>query len=538
VSESKSREPEGHDDCPACRGPSADQNAGPSRHQLSRRSALRLAAGAGAALVVAPHVRAEPRRVGIAAARALAAPRPEWPIPPIVTRAAWGADEAIRHGGQEYDTVIEKIVIHHTATPSNPADPAAALRGVYTHAVTAGGYIDLQYNWMIDHNVRIYEGRWASDYPPGVAHTGEANGANVRGGHAEAHNSRTIGVCFIGTYTNAMPPDVAIEALVQLLAWKCARWGIDPMGSGAYANATGGVSGLWNITSHRETKNAIGDATTCPGDPLISLLPQIRERVAARLRDGSTGYWIASGEGRLFTFGQVPDHGDTRRLGIPAQIMGITGHPSGQGYWTYGIDGGVFSFGAAQFFGSTGGMRLNRPVIGMAGVPDGNGYWLVASDGGVFSFGSAQFYGSTGALRLNSPVIGMCPAPGGGGYWLYARDGGIFSFGNAQFYGSTGAIRLNKPIVAMAARPQADGYWLIAEDGGVFAFGGAQFHGSTGGIRLNSPVIGAIATTTGNGYMLLARDGGVFSFGDAPFYGSAAGLVAGNAVGFAGRLRP
>ena len=38
--------------------------------------------------------------------------------------------------------------------------------------------------------------------------------------------------------------------------------------------------------------------------------------------------------------------------------------------------------------------------------------------------------------------------------------------------------------------------------------------------------------------MLLARDGGVFSFGDAPFYGSAAGCVAGNAVGFAGRLRP
>jgi len=512
-------EQESHDDCPACR-------AG-----LTRRTALRMAAGGGALLATAPLLPSGAHRpVALDGARSLAAPRPDWPLPAIVTRAEWGANEALRKGGQEYDGTVEKIVVHHTVTPNNPADPAAVLRGIYQTAV-AGEYIDVQYNWMIDHNGRIYEGRWATDYPPGAPHTGERNGANVRGGHALAHNSRSIGVAFMGTYTDFRPPDVAIEALVTLLAWKCARWGIDPLGATPYTNGDGQVVTIPNICGHRDTK-----PTTCPGTPMHSMLPEIRARVDARLRDGTTGYWIASRQGQLFAFGAMPDHGDTRRLGIRTDIVGVTGHPSGQGYWMVGSDGGVFTFGAAQFYGSTGGMRLNAPVISMSTTPGGDGYWLVARDGGVFTFGGARFHGSMGATRLNAPVIGMCPTPSGGGYWLYARDGGIFSFGDARFYGSTGGIRLNKPIVAMAARPQSDGYWLVAEDGGVFAFGAAPFLGSAAPYNLRSPVISMMASSSGNGYILLARDGGVFTFGDAPFYGSAAGLLA-EAVGFAGRLR-
>lgn len=513
-----SREAGAGGDCPAC------------RDGLTRRSALRIAAGTGAVLAAAPYMtRGTHRAADISAVRTLAAPRPDWPAPAIVTRAEWGANEAIREPGQEYDSTVEKIIVHHTVTPNNPADPAGVLRGIYQTAV-AGEYIDVQYNWLIDHNGRVYEGRWATDYPAGAVHTGELNGNNVRGAHSGGHNSRTVGVAFMGTYTDFRPPDVAIEALVTLLAWKCARWAIDPEGATPYTNGDGGVSQIPNICGHRDTK-----ATTCPGTPLWSMLPEIRARVAARLRDGTNGYWIASRAGQLFSFGAMPDHGDTRRLGIGSEIRGVTAHPSGQGYWMFGSDGGVFTFGAAQFYGSTGGMRLNAPVIGMSGAPSGNGYWLVARDGGVFTFGGAGFYGSTGATRLNAPVIGMCPTPTGGGYWLYARDGGIFSFGDAVFFGSTGAIRLNKPIVAMAARPQGDGYWLVAEDGGVFAFGAAPFVGSAAPFGLGSPIVSIMPTLTGRGYMLLARDGGVYTFGDAPFFGSASGRLA-EAVGLAGRL--
>jgi hypothetical protein len=501
---------------------------------------LRLGLGAGAAAAIAPHVHlgglagtggseGSDGALALGGARAIAARQPNWPVPPIVTRAQWGANEAIRKPGTQYDDGVEKIVVHHTATPNNPADPAAVLRSIYAHAVSQE-YIDVQYNWLIDHTGRIYEGRWARDYG-NQRHNGEsASGFNARGAHALNHNTRTIGIAFMGTYTTTLPPQPAIESLVTLLAWKCARWGIDPLGASAYRSATGAVEGFSNICGHRNVR-----ATTCPGDPLLSILPALRLQVAARLRGGKTGYWVAGANGSTIAFGDLPDRGDTRRMGVNARIVGIAGHPRGRGYWTFGRDGGVFSFGEAHFFGSTGGIRLNRPIVGMAATPTGKGYWLVASDGGIFSYGDARFHGSTGAIRLNQPIVGMAPTPTGKGYWLVASDGGIFSFGDARFHGSTGAIRLNQPIVGMAATPRGRGYWLVARDGGVFAFGDAKFHGSAGARGTPLPVVGMLATNTGRGYAFLLRDGSVYTYGDAPFFGSAYGQGV-NAVGFAGKL--
>src|SRR5262249_21287683 len=157
-----------------------------------------------------------------------------WPVPPIVTRAQWGADERLRKPGTEYDATVEKLIVHHTVTPNNPPNPAAVLRSIYQVAVS-GVYIDVPYNWLIDQNGRIDEGRWARNYPAGVPHTGEAaNGFNVRGAHALYHNPRTIGVAFMGTFTNSLPTPRAIQSLITLLAWKCARWGIDPLASTVY----------------------------------------------------------------------------------------------------------------------------------------------------------------------------------------------------------------------------------------------------------------------------------------------------------------
>ena len=501
---------------------------------VTRRAALQLGAGAGVAAVAAPYVARHWGRSAdfdVRDAVPAFAPIPNWPVPPIVTRAQWGANESLRKSGQSYDTRIYKIVVHHTGTPNDVRDYAGLCRGILANE-TSGEYIDIAYNWLIDPNGRIYEGRWAQDYPSGVPHTGENLGANVRGAHAIYHNSNTIGIALMGTYDTIAPSPAMLEALVTVLAWKCARWGIDPVGRGSYLASNGALENLFNICGHRDTS-----ATDCPGQRVEPMLPAIRAKVASRI--SGTGYWIATDAGEVLSFGGAAGAAATALgFALSSPIAGIAAPPSAQGYWLFGLDGSVYAIGGARFYGTMHGRYLNAPIVGMASTPSGRGYWLVGGDGGIFSFGDARFFGSTGGMRLNAPVLGMTPTRTGRGYWLYARDGGVFSFGDARFFGSTGSIRLNQPVVSMAARPQGDGYWMIARDGGIFAFGRAPFAGSGASSRSPSPYVAMLPSTTGKGYLMLRNDGRVSVFGDAPYLGDAAGRVFGRAVGIAGRLTP
>jgi glucose/arabinose dehydrogenase len=203
---------------------------------------------------------------------------------------------------------------------------------------------------------------------------------------------------------------------------------------------------------------------------------------------------------------------------LPTAVVGIASTPSGAGYWVATADGRVLTYGDAPFKGSMAGQGLNQPIVGMTPTITGQGYWLVAGDGGIFSFGDALFYGSTGNQVLNQPIVGMASTATGKGYWLVAADGGVFSYGDALFYGSMGAQRLNQPVVGMAASPTGKGYWLVAADGGIFSFGDSLFYGSMGGQPLQQPVTAMSTAPGGKGYRMVAKDGGIFSFG-APFFG-------------------
>ena len=500
--------------------------------RLTRRAALQLGAGAGAAAVVAPYLARLPgsaRAFDISDARPAFAAVKDWPVPPIVTRAQCQANEALRKPGQIYDSTVVKFVVHHTGTPNDVTDYAGLCRGILANE-TSGEYIDIAYNWLIDPNGLIYEGRWARDYPAGKPHTGENGGANVRGAHAIYNNAHTIGIALMGTYDTIDPPAAMIESLVTLLSWKCARWGIDPLGRGSFLATNGVVENIYNICGHRDTS-----ATDCPGQRVEPMLPAIRVKVASRLT--GTGYWIATNLGQVLAFGGAP-LANASGFRLTSPIVGITGNPTATGYWLFSGDGSVYAFGDAVFHGSMHGQGLAAPVVGMAATPSGKGYWLVAGDGGIFSFGDARFFGSTGGMHLNAPVLGMTPTHTGRGYWLYAQDGGVFSFGDAVFFGSTGNIHLNQPVVSMAARPKGDGYWMIARDGGVFSFGSAPYEGSGAGSSSAAPCVAMLPSTTGNGYVMLRSDGRVSAFGDAPDLGDGGGQVFGRAIGIAGKLKP
>ena len=128
---------------------------------------------------------------------------------------------------------------------------------------------------------------------------------------------------------------------------------------------------------------------------------------------------------------------------------GNNAHNSGNGYWMATDESHVYTFGNVHYYGDMASRHLNQPLIGGEARSDDKGYWLLGLDGGIFTFGRAKFYGSTGGLRLNQPINGMERTSSDHGYWLVAYDGGIFAFGDAKFYGSTGSMRLNQPVLGM-----------------------------------------------------------------------------------------
>jgi len=247
----------------------------------------------------------------------------------------------------------------------------------------------------------------------------------------------------------------------------------------------------------------------------------------------------ASGPARVNSvtaYGSAPAQGPdgSARFSRPPVAIARAGAERSAGYWLASDDGAVFSYGAAKFFGSLAGARPAPRVVGIAAPPSGGGYWLAADDGGVFAFGAAPFLGSLGDRRPAAPIAAITATPSGGGYWLVARDGAVFAFGDTPYLGAPSASALHGAVVGIASSPTGKGYWLAAEDGGVFAFGDAAFLGAQNAGAIPAPISGIAAPPSGGGYWLVGKDGQVYAFG-LPDEGSAddAGPVEGTALGIA-----
>ncbi len=181
--------------------------------------------------------------------------------PAVITRAQWGAGDSACSRWPPAYAPVSHIVVHHT-TGSNAfaeSDPAAFIRAIYIYHADSLGWGDIGYNYLIDRQGRIYEGR--------------CGGTRVIGGHAAPYNSGTIGVSILGDYTASYVPAAAVAGLEAFLAWKCQAHGINPQGSGWLRDRV-----FPNIMGHRDCGQ-----TTCPGDRAYALLPQLRSHVALRL---------------------------------------------------------------------------------------------------------------------------------------------------------------------------------------------------------------------------------------------------------------
>ena len=256
--------------------------------------------------------------------------------PAVLRRKDWGANESLRFdspGKEIWPSAyypVQKLIVHHTDTQNNDPDPAATIRSIYYYHAVTEGWGDIGYNFLIDQQGRVYEGRHTIDYPDGSSPTEENSaGYGVTAAHAQGYNSGTVGIALLGTLTSQDATPAARAALENLLAWEADRHGIDPQGSSLYTNPVSGTQATFpNIAGHRDV-----NATECPGGTFYATLPTIRSDVAAQLAPASPSFTLSAsptsrtvvrGSGTTYAISVVPSGG----FGDPVSLS-VSGLPSG-----------------------------------------------------------------------------------------------------------------------------------------------------------------------------------------------------------------
>jgi len=153
--------------------------------------------------------------------------------------------------------------VHHSAGNTTSSDYAAVVRSYYDYHVNTNGWDDIGYNWLVDPNGVIYEGR----------------GENRQGAHFSCMNSNTTGICMIGNYETAIPTNNSITALQDFIAWEACSKNINVLASDYHSNSE---TNLGNVSGHLDGNGLPNSCTTtaCPGANLYPLLGSIRNEVA------------------------------------------------------------------------------------------------------------------------------------------------------------------------------------------------------------------------------------------------------------------
>jgi uncharacterized protein YgiM (DUF1202 family) len=180
--------------------------------------------------------------------------------PPVISRAAWGADETYRFDSRdnefwplEYRDVAH-VIIHHTETVSFQ-NPLAAIRSIYYYHAVERGWGDIGYNYLVDHMGNVYEGRYG--------------GENVVGGHAYEYAYGSSGIGVMGSFGQSETTPEAQAGIVWITAWT-GRY-LDPFGSADFHD----TDDCPTICAHRDV-----NPTACPGSGLYGQLDRIRSLVA------------------------------------------------------------------------------------------------------------------------------------------------------------------------------------------------------------------------------------------------------------------
>lgn len=181
------------------------------------------------------------------------------PQPSYCNRACWNTNGAYPAQTNPTLTTPTHIIVHHTGDGvvfPNSTNWQSKVRYYWDLHVNTNGWADIGYNWLIDRNGTIYEGR----------------GNGIQGAHFSGQNSGTMGVALIGDFTMETPSTNALTSLKNLIAWEAKDKNIDITTSSYHSSSQ---LNLNNISGHSD-----GGSTSCPGTNLYTLLPSIRTGVA------------------------------------------------------------------------------------------------------------------------------------------------------------------------------------------------------------------------------------------------------------------
>lgn len=184
----------------------------------------------------------------------------------VRSRTDWGCpDGEDAKAWRPAYTTVTHAVVHHTAGSNNVANWEAEVRSIWQLHTFTNGWGDVGYNYLIDPNGVIYEGR--------------AGGFGAIGAHFSCRNTNTVGIALLGTFSNVPPAQAAIDSLKRLLAEVTTRNRIDPL---AFAMHVPSQLLVPTIMTHRDGNSSTLTCTVteCPGDVLYAMMPAIRSEVA------------------------------------------------------------------------------------------------------------------------------------------------------------------------------------------------------------------------------------------------------------------
>ncbi len=169
-----------------------------------------------------------------------------------------------------YPQSVQLIVVHHTASDYTSLDSTeASIKAIYYYHAVSRGWGDIGYNFLIDKDGKIYEGRKNSS-------SALKNKEPMPvGAHASGFNHGSVGIAMILNAQEHEPSLPALQSLMALSDLILKTYNIDDSTKASMR----GIS-LDRIIGHRDVGR-----TQCPGDKLYALLPDIKSLVFDNLNN-------------------------------------------------------------------------------------------------------------------------------------------------------------------------------------------------------------------------------------------------------------